>query len=141
MGMIVQSATGQVAIGEAFRPYLQTLEYRLYVNDIALDRDTMPEVGTDECIDGGYAPAVLPYPNPFADAGDRALATGDTLTFTFLLDNGAFTVYGLFATDPADGDSTVFAVPADAPFLFTVTGQVQTFAMRFCYSDCPLTGP
>lgn len=141
MGQIVQSADGQVQIGEAFRGYLNNLRYRLYVNPIVLDRDTMPAVGVDEPADSGYASVLGAYPNAFADAGDRAEAVGDTLTFVFALDAGAFTVYGLFATDPALSDETIFAVPADTPFTFTAAGQVLIVSMRFCYSDCPLTGP
>lgn len=135
MGLIVQSAAGKVLLAEEFRPYLNTLSVRLYVNPISLDQDTMPAFVDDEPTDGGYSAETLPYPNPFVIDGLRARSSGVTFTWIFTLDDGPFTVYGVFFTDPDDPTITVFAAAADDPFPITAPGQIFQAEMAFTHDD------
>lgn len=109
---------------EGGRPYLDTLELRLYDANITLSGSVQPASPSDEVSDSGYAPVANPFPDPAVNSGGQAVATGVNPTFVFDHDGGDFTIYGCFLTDPADSDATVMACAADTPFTVVAAGQV-----------------
>lgn len=131
-------ANGQhYKIIEGGRAFLDSLEQRLFSNNIAISPTVMPDAVTDEPVgDSGYdavAPISNPFPNAFVTSGSEAVSSGFNPVITFDHDDGDKTIYGTFFTDPADSDVTVMAVLMDAPFTITVAGQVIVPQNRFAF--------
>ena len=124
---------------EGGRPYLDSLELRLFTANVVPSGTVQPSLG-DECTDSGYtaaAPFANTFPTPAATSGTRGATPVSVPTIVFSHGSGDFTVYGVFWTDPADGDATVMSQRMDVPFTCTAAGQV--FVISGDFQDDTLT--
>lgn len=133
MARLVLANAKKADILEGGRPYLDTLEMRLFTANITPTGTVQPVTPTDECDDGGYSPVANPYPNAATASGTRADAVGVNPTFVFDHDAGDQTIYGVFFTDPNDSDATVMSQRDDAPFTVTAAGQVYVVEAHFYF--------
>lgn len=127
MAKIVLLDAKKQDILEGGRPYLDSLEMRLFNADITPTGTVMPSTPSDECDDPGYladAPLLNPFPAPTFQDGIYGAVAVDADTITFDHGAGDQTIYGVFWTDPADSDITVMAQRMDVPFTVTAAGQV-----------------
>lgn len=108
------------------RTYLNTLNYRLFTNNhTPADADT--ESAFTECTDSGYLSLSDNTPHFSAatlNGSNQGELEGDPITWTFAHPAGDFTIYGWYATDPADSDKLVMSEKATTPFTCTTAGQI-----------------
>lgn len=102
--------------------YFSTLEARVFVNDLAVD----PNAGNGqftECTDSGYALQPVTFGAPYNADQDGAMDM-DTIFYTMDHDAGDFDAYGVYLTDPNDGDEWVLAARFADKVPITAPGQI-----------------
>lgn len=124
MGMIL--ANGKKAkLLEQERPYLNTLEYRLFKNNY-VPLANMVIGDFTEVTDGGYAPlTVIGFAAAILNGANQSELAAPAWTTTFNFSGGGFTVYGYFVRDPAD-NTVVYAERDPSPFVVDAAGRTYT---------------
>ena len=110
--------------------WLNTLELHLYVNDVEPEGDTVV-ADFDECVDANYASFLV---DDFADAAinvdDNAETVAPMRVWQFDHDAGDFTVFGIYYTDPNDGDSLACSQRFSALVDVTYAGQILGYTPK-----------
>jgi len=130
MSDIVMANDVKVAKLQEHIDWLNTLELHLFINDVEPDGETV--VGDlDECEDANYAS----FP---VDDFDAAVINGDSNAETvapmrvwqFDHDAGDFTVFGVYYTDPNEGESLAFSQRFSALVDITYAGQILGYTPK-----------
>jgi hypothetical protein len=124
MSMVLAN-TKKAKLLEQKRTYLNTLTYKLFKNNITPGG---ANVAADfiEVTDGGYAAKTnMGFAAAYLNGVNQGQTDAPSWTNTFNFSGGAFTVYGYYVVDPADG-GLVFSERAASPFNVTANGQTYT---------------
>lgn len=115
---------------ETTRAYLNSLEYRLFVNNFA-PIAAMVLADFTECTDTGYSPEPPAFSLAALSVANKGETVGPTITWTLTHSPGDYTIYGYYVVDPADSDKVVYAERAAQPFTVTAAGQTYSVTPRY----------
>lgn len=127
---IVLANAKKAQVLETTRSYLNSLEYRLFVNNFA-PIGAMLLVDFTECADSGYSPEPPAFAAATLNVANKGEVVGPTITWTLTHSPGDYTIYGYYVVDPADADKVVYAERAAAPFTVTASGQTYSVTPRY----------
>lgn len=121
--IVLRDRSKPILLTKNRQSYLGTLDWRLSTVNAAPD-PTLGNSQFTEVSDGGYSASSLTFGSPTLNGSNQGQTVSNTATLTLAHSGGNYTVYVVYATDPADSNEWVLAALVTTPLPVTAPSTI-----------------